>query len=362
MTEPTAQRGRIQITGFDPQAVEERDPLSGWTEDVGGETTSRWRRAWTRFKRNRTALIGLTVVTMMVLLAIFARSFAIPGNLGPFYLPDALAGRTIQPISLAPHSSGDQLYSPIFDYDVSPNDPPSWAHPFGIDGSGRDIFSRVLIGGRYSISIGFVVVALTGAVGLVYGSISGYYGGWIDETMMRIVDIILAFPGLVLALVIVAMFGGGYWQLVAAFSLFGWASYARLIRGEVLKIKEQEYVLAAKALGARDRSVIFKHVAPNAMPPLIVLATLNIGTVVIGVAALGFLGLGMPPGSAEWGSMLEGGRDSLITGPGEGPRWWITFYPGIAIFAFVMSMNMIGDGVNDALDAQETGVSRQGGQ
>jgi peptide/nickel transport system permease protein len=345
-TDVSTDRGRIQITGFDADRVRERDDLSDWTEERGSETTSRWQRAWARFKRNRSALIGLVVVTLLSLLAIFSR-------------PITVAGTTVQPFALAPYDPTTILY--LEDPSVSVYDPPSAAHLMGIDGSGRDLFSRILYGGRYSISIGFVVVALTASFGLVYGAISGYYGGWVDEIMMRIVDTIYAFPGLILALIIVAILGGGYWQLVLAFTIFGWAGYGRLVRGEVLKIKENEYVLAAKALGARDRSVIFKHIVPNAMPPLLVLASLRIGTVVIGVAALGFLGLGMPPGTAEWGTMLDQTRETLIQGPGGSIPWWATVYPGAAIFLFVMAMNMIGDGINDALDAQETGVGKQGG-
>lgn len=309
-------------------------------------TQSRWRRAWERFKRNRSALLGVLIVAAMALLAIFSR-------------PITVFGIPVQPFSIAPYEPSAILY--LQDPSVGIYDPPSLAHPMGIDGSGRDLFSRVLYGGRYSISIGFIVVAITASVGMVYGAVSGYYGGWVDEIMMRIVDTIYAFPGLVLALIIVAILGGGYWPLVLAFTLFGWAGYGRLVRGEVLSIKENEYVLAAKALGAKDRSVIFKHIVPNAMPPLLVLASLNIGTVVIGVAALGFLGLGMGPGTAEWGTMLDATRQTIIQGPGGTIPWWATVYPGAAIFLFVMSMNMIGDGVNDALDAQETGVGDQGG-
>ncbi|EMA39683.1 ABC transporter permease [Halobiforma nitratireducens] len=342
----SAERGRIQITGFDPEQVEQREPLSDWTEDSGGETESRWQRGWHRFKRNRTALIGLTVVALLSLLAIFSR-------------PISVMGVPIQPFSLAPYDPTEILY--LQDPTVGVYDPPSMQNLMGTDGSGRDLFSRILYGGRYSISIGFVVVAITAAFGTIYGAISGYYGGWIDEIMMRFVDTIFAFPFLVMALIIVAMLGGGYWQLVLAFSLVGWASYARLIRGEVLKIKENEYVMAAKALGARDKSVIFRHIVPNAMPPLLVVASLNIGTVVIGVAALGFLGLGMPPGTAEWGTMLDQTRETLIQGPDGAIPWWATVFPGLAIFMFVMAMNMIGDGINDALDAQETGAGQQGG-
>jgi peptide/nickel transport system permease protein len=341
----STKRGRIQISGFDAEHVERREPLSDWSEESRTETESRWHQGWRRFRRNRSAMLGVGIVATMSLLAIFAR-------------PITVTGIAVQPFSLAPYAPTDILY--LQEPDVGIYDSPSLSHPMGTDESGRDLFSRVLVGGRYSISIGFIVVALTASFGTVYGAVSGYYGGWVDEVMMRVVDTIFAFPALVLALIIVAILGGGYWQLVLAFTLFGWAGYGRLIRGEVLSIKENEYVLAAKALGARDPAVIFRHVIPNAIPPLLVYASLNIGTVVIGVAALGFLGLGMPPGTAEWGTMLDATRETLIQGPDGAIPWWATVYPGLAIFLFVMSMNMIGDGINDALDAQETGVGRGG--
>ena len=339
-------RGRITITGFDPERVEQREPLSSWTEATGGETESRWIRALRRFRRNRSAMLGLVIVLAMALLAIFAR-------------PVTVAGTTVQPFAIAPFEPSDIVRFHGSDAGIYAE--PSADHPMGTDDSGRDLFTRVLYGGRYSISIGFLVVALTSVFGVIYGGISGYFGGWVDESLMRFVDLVFAFPGLVLALIIVAMLGGGYWQLVAAFSLVGWASYARIIRGEVLKVKQYEYVMAAKALGARDRSVIFKHVVPNAIAPVIVQATLSVGTVVIGVAALGFLGVGFEPGTPEWGTMLDATRETLISGPEGSIPWWATVYPGGAIFLFVMAMNLIGDGINDALDAQESGVAIQGG-
>jgi peptide/nickel transport system permease protein len=340
-------RGRIRITGFDADRVETRDPISGWTDEREAESEGRWRRAWREFRSNRSAMIGLGVVVALALLAVFAR-------------PIEVAGVTVQPVALAPYEPDAILYAQGLDVDAY--DPPSLAHPFGTDGSARDLFSRVLYGGRFSLSIGFIVVLITATVGLVYGAVSGYYGGRVDELMMRAVDLIFAFPGLVLALIIIAVLGKGYWELVLAFTLFGWAGYARLIRGEILKVKENEYVTAAKALGARDRTVIFRHVVPNAVAPLVVQASLSIGTVVIGVAALGFLGLGMPPSSAEWGTMLDATRETIVQGPGGAIPWWATVFPGGAIFLFVMSMNLIGDGINDALDAQEQGtVAQQGG-
>ncbi len=344
----STQRGRIRITGFDPQAVEDRDPLSEWTDYEGTETEGRWVRAARNFRRNRVAMFGLVVVLLMAFVAAFSR-------------PVEVWGVVVQPFSLAPYDPRTILYLQPDYAHVGRYDPPSLAHPMGTDGSGRDLFSRVLVGGRYSVSIGFIVVTITATVGIVYGSISGYYGGIVDEVMMRILDVIFAFPGLVLALVLVAMLGGGYWQLVAAFTIFGWASYGRLIRGEILKVKENEYVMAAKALGARDRSVIFRHIVPNAITPVIVQASLSVGTVVIGVAALGFLGIGFEPGTPEWGTMLDQTLETLVQGPGGRIPWWATIYPGLAIFLFVMAMNLVGDGINDALDAQEDVAMTQGG-
>ncbi|MFC5277645.1 ABC transporter permease [Halorubrum rubrum] len=365
----TAERGRIRVVGFDADRVRDRDPLSEWSETDGatgegrgatgegddgesaeratnGAAAGRWRRGLRRFRRDRSAMVALSVVVAMALVSLLAR-------------PVEVFGVVVQPFALAPYDPTTILYLSV-DPSVSPYDPPSARFPMGVDGAGRDLFSRVLVGGRYSISIGFVVVGLTAAFGLVYGAVSGYYGGTVDEVMMRIVDVVFAFPGLVLALVVVATLGGGYWQLVCAFSLFGWAGYARLVRGEVLSIAERDYVLAARAIGARDRGVIRRHVAPNALSPLVVLASLNVGNVVIGVAALGFLGLGMDPSTAEWGTMLDATRETLIQGPGGEIPWWATVYPGAAIFVFVLAMNVIGDGINDALDARRIGVDRGG--
>jgi peptide/nickel transport system permease protein len=341
----STERGRIQITGFDPDRVENRASLSDWGDETETESSSRWQRALAKFRRNRSAMFGLGVVTVLTILSILARPITIS------VLGDSL---TVQPMSLAPYDPSVKLQVlPGLDHDVERYAPPSINHPMGIDGQGRDIFSRFLAGGRYSMSIGFVVVLVTSTVGVIYGGISGYFGGLVDEVLMRILDVIYAFPGIVVALVLVTVLGSGYWTLVLAFSLFGWSGYARLVRGEILSVKENEYVLAAKALGGRDTRILFKHVIPNAIAPVIVQASLAIGTTVIGVAALGFLGLGFQPGTPEWGTMLNNARETISPGPGEPIKWWVTFFPGAAIFIFVMSMNMIGDGINDALDAQQ---------
>ncbi len=336
----STQRGRIQISGFETERIEDQESVTV-RDDEHAEPVSLWRRIGTRLTQDRLALFGISVVVVMALTALFAR-------------PLSVSGVTVQPFSLAP-------YDPTATAVGGRHDAPSLTHYMGTNRQGQDVFSRVIVGGRYSISIGLVVTAIAATVGVIYGSISGYFGGWVDGILMRLLDLVFAFPALVLALILVALFGGGFWPLVGAFALVGWASYARIIRGEILKVKQNEYVLAAKALGARDRSVVVRHIIPNAIAPVIVQATLSIGTVVIGVAALGFLGLGFDSGTPEWGTMLDAERDTLATGAGGSWYWWATVFPGLMIFAFVMSMNMIGDVINDALDTQVDDVGPGGG-
>jgi len=323
----TTERGRIRVTGFDTSVFEDRDDRFDWQQDESTVSRDRMTRAWERFKRNRTALVGLGIIAVMLFTTIFAR-------------PIVIEGITIQPFSLAPFDPTNSNFAAL-------NEAPTPAHPFGTNWSGKDILSRVMFGGRYSLTIGVITVGIALSVGVPLGALAGYYGGWIDEIIMRLVDILYAFPFLVLAIALIAVLGQGFWNMITALVLVVWISYARLLRGEVLSVKENEYVTAAKALGARDRSIIFRHVVPNAMAPVIVQATLGIGTVVLNAAALGFLGLGLEPGSPEWGSMLARGRSSLIQG-----QWWITVFPGLAIFLFVLSINLVGDGVRDAVDPQ----------
>ena len=340
MATERGRRGRIRIEEPPLEAGTADSDRGSTTETTGGK--SRLEYAWIRFKRNRSALVGGGLILLMTLLTVFARPITVP-EIVPLF-----SGIPIQPFSLAPHAPD------AMNYDVT-TESPSMAYPFGTDWAGRDIFSRVLYGGRWSLSIGFIAVGLAVLIGVPLGAIAGYYGGWVDEIVMRVVDILYAFPFLVLALAVVAIVGRGFWNMIFALVIVGWISYARLIRGEILSVKENEYVLAARALGASDRRIIFRHIVPNAMAPVIVQATLGIGTIVLAAAALGFLGLGLEPGSAEWGSMLSRGRDTLVQG-----SWWITLFPGIAIFLFVMAINLVGDGVRDAFDPQSEEFFRGG--
>ena len=343
---PTDDRGRIRVTGFDASTVQDRERFEWDTaRDATSDTaTGRREKAWRRFKQNRTALFGLAVIAVMLFVAVFATRITLTTFTVPFAdVTVNFGGITVQPISLAPYDPGQSYFD-------AAKEPPSPAHPFGTTELGKDLLSRIMVGGRYSLSIGVIAVGLALAVGVPMGAIAGYFGGWVDELIMRFVDILYAFPVLVLAIAIIAVLGNGFWNLILAIVIVSWIGYARVIRGEILSVKENEYVTAAKALGARDRSIIFRHIVPNAIAPVIVQATLGIGTIVLGAAALGFLGLGLEPGSPEWGSMLSSGRSTLIEG-----MWWITVFPGLAIFLFVLSINLVGDGVRDALDPQDQG-------
>jgi len=341
----STKRGRIEITGFQAEAVTEREQLSDWSEDMETKVVSRWRKVLYQLIRDPLALIGGSVVFLMLVAAIFSR-------------PVEMFGMTVQPFSITPFDPVEPLVSD--EKYAQPNILSS--HPMGTDRIGRDVLSRVMAGSRFSVTIGIIVTGLAATFGTIYGGISGYFGGKVDALFMRIVDMVFAFPGLILAIVIVSMLGRSYWELVAAFALVGWAGYARLIRGEILKVKQNEYVLAAKALGANDAKVLFRHVIPNAIAPVIVQATLSIGTVVIGVAALSFLGLGPSGNVPEWGTMIDNHRTTIVSAKSGWQYWWVTFFPGIMIFLFVMSMNMVGDAVNDALDAQaEDNLGNVGG-
>jgi peptide/nickel transport system permease protein len=300
--------------------------------------------AWRRFKRNRLALAGAALIAVMVFLAVFARPISLPDS------APVLAGQTIQPFSLAPADPAAQDillgHSPPTLASFTNSEPIGFGL-MGTDWAGRDILSRVMFGGRWSISIGFIAVAVALGIGVPLGAIAGYYGGYVDSVIMRIVDMLYAFPFIVLAIAVITILGRGYWELVLALVAVGWLSYARIIRGEVLSVKQNDYVTAARALGAKDRSVITRHILPNAMAPVIVQATLSIGTTVLAAAALGFIGLGLSPATAEWGVMLNVEQDSMARG-----RWWAGVFPGLAIFLFVMAINLVGDGIRDAFDPQ----------
>lgn len=241
---------------------------------------------------------------------------------------------------------------------IAPHDPekanlelrlkePCREYPFGTDHLGRCILSRIIFGARVSLLVGLLVVSSSFILGLAIGTLSGYYGGWLDEMVMRIVDAFLAFPSLLLALGIAGLFGAGFMNLVIALITVDWAGYARLARGSVLTVKEQDYIKAAKGLGAGDMHVILCHVIPNVISPLIVMATIGMGYVILSAAGLSFLGFGVQPPTPEWGSMLSEGKTYIRSAP------YIMIFPGIAIMLTVMAFNYLGDELRDLLDPRE---------
>ncbi len=222
--------------------------------------------------------------------------------------------------------------------------PPSTAHPLGTDELGRDVLARLVYGARISLGIAVAVTAVRLVLGTTIGLLAGYVGGRVDEALMRLVDVQLAFPGLVLALVIAGILGPSLRNVLIALAVVGWGSYARLVRGSVLSTKEREFVRAARLLGASRTQIVTRHLLPNVVSPVVVLATLNLGTVVLATAGLSFIGLGAQPPTPEWGTMLSDGRHYLRD------AWWIANAPGVAIMLTVLGFNLLGDGLRDVLD------------
>ena len=276
------------------------------------EHVNQWRETWRRFSRRRSAVLGLTILLLLAALAIAA------------------------PLLSTQDPTKQQLSRVLR--------PPSLEYPLGTDYLGRDIFTRLLYGARLSLLIGFFAVMIGLIVGLPLGAVSGYYGGWADLIIQRFADILLSFPGFLLALSLAAILGIGLQNVIISVGISAIPSFIRLVRGSVLTIRELTYVEAARSVGVRNRSIILRHVLPNAMTPVIVQATLNLGTAILTAAGLGFLGLGVQPPTPEWGSMLGEGRNYIFSNPN------MATFPGIAIFFAVLGFNLMGDGLRDALD------------
>jgi peptide/nickel transport system permease protein len=283
--------------------------------------------------RNPLSIVGLVLVLAFVGVAVFA----------PVIAP-------------TPQGAKDAYLIPRDGFKAEPQ-PPSAEHPFGTTEGQYDIFYGVVWGTRTAFLAGIVIVTLALIVGLTIGSIAAYFGGWVDDVLMRLTEIFLAFPFLVAALTLAAVLqpklGRGLYTGILALVVFGWMSYARLIRGDILATKERDYVLAARSLGARDWRILVRHILPNAIFPVLVVASLEIGTYVLSFAALSFLGLGAELGYADWGQMLALSRN-WITNLGQ--YWYIVVYPGIALLFFVLGWNLIGDALRDMIDPRLRGA------
>ena len=272
-----------------------------------------WTEFWRKFRKQKVALIAGGFVALLVLIALAA----------PWIVPyDA---------------------ENFFDYDRL-NAPPSLRHWFGVDALGRDIFSRILMGARISLAAGFISVAAGALIGTLLGLIAGYYEGWWDRAIMRICDVLFAFPGILLAIGIVAILGGGMTNVVVAVAVFSIPTFARLVRGNTLALKHLTFIEAARSIGASDWTIIARHIFPGTVSAVVVYFSLRIGTSIITAAALSFLGMGAQPPTPEWGAMLDAARSDMLTAPHE------AIFPALAIFFTVLAFNLLGDGLRDALD------------
>ncbi|QEL23338.1 ABC transporter permease [Bosea sp. F3-2] len=271
-------------------------------------------RQWLAFKRNPMAVAGLAIIVLLLLVAAFAPLVA------PFDpLAQALDKRLL---------------------------PPSSTNWFGTDALGRDIFSRIVYGTRITLVIVLLVVVTVGPFGLLIGAVSGYFGGWVDRLLMRITDVFLAFPRLVLALAFVAALGPGIVNAIIAIAITTWPPYARVARAETMVIRNQDYIEAMRLQGASRARIIWKHVVPMCMPSLIVRTTFDMAGIILTAAGLGFLGLGAQPPMPEWGAMISAGREQIFD------QWWVATFPGIAICVVALGFNLLGDGLRDVMDAR----------
>ncbi|PYN80490.1 MAG: peptide ABC transporter permease [Candidatus Rokuibacteriota bacterium] len=267
---------------------------------------------WRAFRRNRLALIGGVIVVCLAVLALLA------------------------PV-LSPWDPNRPDVKKILDG-------PSKPHPLGTDQLGRDVLSRMLYGSRVSLAVGFVSVGIATLIGIVLGSLAGYHGGTIDAMVMRLVDLMLVFPRFFLLLAVLAFLRPSIWTIMAVIGLTGWMSVARLVRAEFLSLKEREFVLWSQSIGASVFRIIWRHILPNAMGPVLVAMTLGIPAAILTESGLSFLGLGVQPPHATWGNILNEGKDAIEIG------WWLSVYPGLAILVTVLSYNLVGEGIRDALD------------
>jgi peptide/nickel transport system permease protein len=273
--------------------------------------------AWRGFARNRLALLGLTIVVALVLVAIFADV-------------------------LAPYSpfTGDLRTTRLL--------APSAAHWFGTDDQGRDIFSRVLVGSRITLTVVILVAVLAAPIGLLVGTVAGYAGGWVDAVLMRVTDVFLAFPRLILALAFVAALGPGIGNAALAIAITSWPPYARIARAETLTIRHSDYIAAVELIGASPWRIVLRHIMPLCVSSVIVRVTLDMAGIILTAAGLGFLGLGAQPPMPEWGALIANGRMYVLD------QWWVAAAPGAAIFIVSLAFNLLGDGLRDALDPKSS--------
>jgi peptide/nickel transport system permease protein/oligopeptide transport system permease protein len=289
-----------------------------------GKPLGLWADTWRRLRRNKLAVIGMYIIIVFLIVGTAeVIAYAFGWQLSP-YPPNEVN------YALSPTGHGS---------------PPTWSHLFGTDSLGRDLFSRVLVATRISLLVGVIAVAIALTIGLILGPISGYYGGWVDSVIMRTADIFFAFPYILFVLLIMTVLGQGFVNVFIAIGILGWATYARLNRGSVLSVKSMEFVEAARAQGASDLRVVFRHVLPNTMAPVYVAVAMGIGGAIVTEAALSFLGIGIQPPDASWGSLIADGQLYVFAG-----SWWLLLFPSLALVTTVFGFISFGNGLRDATD------------
>jgi len=279
---------------------------------MNAQLSGPFREFWRRFSENRFAVAGLLVVVLLFILS-FSASLITP------YDPNAI----------------DAWHVLL---------PPSSSHWFGTDDLGRDVLTRVIFGARISLMVGFVAVGISILIGTVVGLLSGFYGDWVDSFLMRGVDIVLCFPTFFLILAVITLLQPSIWTIMVIIGLTSWTGVARLVRAEVLSLKSRDFVLAARVLGASDMRIIFRHILPNALSPVLVSATLGVAGAILVESSLSYLGLGVQPPTPSWGNVLTSGKEFIEF------AWWLSLFPGLAILVTVLSYNLVGEGIRDALD------------
>ncbi len=323
-----------------------------------------WRRVWINFRRDRLAMLGLSLVGVLFTVAALAGVLAGGKPLvlryqGKTYFPIARLAGELREINFeelpGKLAAGEwALWAPVpygpTQYNLARRlEPPSVDHWLGTDDRGRDVLSRLIHGSRVSLSVGFVAVGIALVIGLLVGALAGYHGGWVDMAVSRVIEIVICFPTFFLILAVVALLPPSIYNIMVVIGITGWTGIARLTRAEVLKVRTLDYVQAARALGAKGGRVIFRHVLPNALAPAFVSATFGVASAVLVESSLSFLGFGVPPPTPSWGEVLSQSRSYIDF------AWWLTVFPGAAIFLTITAYNLVGEGLRDATDPRLTG-------
>jgi peptide/nickel transport system permease protein len=327
------------------------------------ESRGYWGMVWRQFRKNKLSLVGLAIILLLVVLALAAPLLA---NDVPIYmvkdgkryiLPNLIKYEALVAENFYRRArfwelqEGDSRIMPLIPYGPENQfvrdrkQAPSRDHWLGTDDRGRDVLTRLLYGTRISISIGFVAVGLAVAIGVFFGALAGYYGKWVDVVILRVIEVVICFPSFFLILALIAYLTPSIYNIMIVIGLTGWTGIARLVRGEFLKLRESDFAMAARASGLRDTRIIFRHLLPNALAPVLVSATFGVAGAILTESALSFLGFGVQPPTPSWGEMLKQAFGLVSSG-----IWWLVVFPGLAVFVTVTAFNLVGDGLRDAMD------------